>query len=145
MTTGTTWSADRAAAGSKVRHVASNTLFIPVPEASAPVTRTWTQWLNDSLKLSVNWLQRSAVTPARRPRHACRPRPRHLRAGAHRYLGDNHASGIRVQVDRAPGSGAPRAHSAHSESLAHSLEPECALDSLACRIFFRRTGVHFGG
>src|ERR1700674_4550466 len=38
-----------------------------------------------------------------------------------------------------------RAHSAHIEPLAHGLEPECALDSLACRILFRPTGVHFGG
>src|ERR1700674_222386 len=40
---------------------------------------------------------------------------------------------------------ATRAHSAHDEPLAHGVEPECALDSLACRIFFCRTGVHFGG
>jgi len=41
--------------------------------------------------------------------------------------------------------GKTRAHFADIESLAHGQEPECALDSLACRIFFRRTGVHFGG
>src|ERR1700674_245401 len=31
---------------------------------------------------------------------------------------------------------APKAHSAHIEPLAHGREPECALDSFACRIFF---------
>src|ERR1700674_4600304 len=51
-------------------------------------------------------------------------------------------SGPQVRTFRRSG---PRAHSAHIEPLAHGLEPECALDSLACRIFFRRTGVHFGG
>src|ERR1700674_761523 len=44
--------------------------------------------------------------------------------------------GVMVGANRSCAiSCAARAHSTHSESLAHSLEPECALDSLACSHF----------